>query len=133
MVLSVQCELRILSLACIGFLLAYLAACGGSTYAQPVDPVPMVCSPLSAPELLSVTVQNPGQESLDGYAIAISLDETVFDFSVPAQDGSDLAVWDATTQRSLPEWLESYDPVAGKGLLWVKLNGLRPQASQRLL
>ena len=42
-------------------------------------------------------------------------------------------VWDATTLRPMPAWWESYDAAAGKALLWVKVPGLGPQASQSLL
>lgn len=79
-----------------------------------------------------VTVQNSGEENLQDYAVAIALDRTNFDFGIPFQDGSELAVWDATTHQALPDWLESYDPVAGKGLLWVKLPNLGAQGSVSL-
>jgi hypothetical protein len=80
-----------------------------------------------------VTVQNSGQESLKGYAVAVVLDRTNFDFAIPFKDGSDLAVWELDTHQAMPAWLESYDPAAGKGLLWVKLPGLEPQASVSFL
>jgi hypothetical protein len=80
-----------------------------------------------------VTVENTGQDNLQGYAIAIRLDQTNFDFTVARPDGSDLAVWDAASLQPFPTWLESYDATAGKALLWVKLSALAPQASQRLL
>ncbi|MGC2184973.1 MAG: DUF2341 domain-containing protein, partial [Terriglobales bacterium] len=89
-----------------------------------------VCDPNSAPEVLSLTIQNNGQETLQNYPVAISLDETVFDFTVPENES---AVWDATTLRPMPAWWESYDAPAGKALLWVKVHGLGPQASQSLL
>ncbi|MGC2327344.1 MAG: DUF2341 domain-containing protein, partial [Candidatus Sulfotelmatobacter sp.] len=79
-----------------------------------------------------MTVQNSGEENLQDYAVAIALDRTNFDFGIPFQDGSELAVWDATTHQALPDWLESYDPVAGKGLLWVKLPNLGAQGSVSL-
>ena len=44
-----------------------------------------------------------------------------------------MAVWDATSRQPMPAWLESYDATARKALLWVKVSGLGPQASQRLL
>ena len=125
---AVQGELRLARVAGVFSLLASLVACGGSS-AQSFP----ACDLNSAPEVSSVTVQNTNQESLHDYPVAISLDETVFDFAVPTQDGSGLAVWDATTHQPTPAWLESYDSVAGKGLLWVKLHELAPQASQTLL
>ena len=66
-------------------------------------------------------MQNSGEENLLDYAVAISLDRTSFDFTIPTQNGSDLAVWDFTTHQALPDWLESYDAAAGKALLWVRL------------
>lgn len=82
--------------------------------------------------MLSLTIQNTGQERLQNYPVAIALDETVFDFTV-AKNGSGVAMWDATSQQPMPAWLESYDAVAGKALLWVKVPELDPQASQSLL
>jgi hypothetical protein len=82
--------------------------------------------------VLSLTIQNAGQERLQNYPVAIALDETVFDFTV-AKNGSGVAMWDATSQQPMTAWLESYDAVAGKALLWVKVPELDPQASQSLL
>jgi hypothetical protein len=81
----------------------------------------------------SVTIENSGTENLQDYPIAVRLDTTDFDFTLPSRDGSDLALWDASTHNAASLWLESYDPVAGNGLLWVKLPVLGPQASQKLL
>jgi hypothetical protein len=91
------------------------------------------CEPDHAREVRLVTVQNSGQEGLEDYAVAVTLDRTNFDFAVPAKDGSDLAVWDAATQQAMPAWLESYDAAAGKALLWVKLATLGPQAAASFL
>jgi len=104
-----------------------LVGCGGSLQAS----MP-VCDPNPAPEVLSLTIQNTGEETLQNYPVAISLDETVFDFTVPKNESA-LAVWDATTLRPMPAWWESYDAVAGKALLWVRVPGLGAQASQSLL
>jgi hypothetical protein len=93
---------------------------------------PSGCDPDHAAEVRLVTVQNSGQENLQDYAVAVALDGTNFDFGVPFRDGSDLAVWDATTHQALPDWLESYDAAAEKGLLWVKLPALGAQASVSL-
>ena len=107
--------------------LEFLAGCGGS-------PQPSIhpCDPNAAPEVLSLTIQNSGPETLRNYPVAISLDETVFDFTVP-KDGSDMAVWDAASRQPMSAWQESYDPTARKALLWVKVSGLGPRASQKLL
>jgi len=125
---AVQGELRLASVAGVFTLLVSLVACSGSS-----APSLPACDLNSAAEVLSVTVQNTDQENLQDYPVAVFLDATVFDFAVPTQDGSDLAVWDATTHQPTPAWLESYDPVAGKGLLWVKLHELASQASLTLL
>jgi hypothetical protein len=93
---------------------------------------PSGCDPDHAAEVRLVTVQNSGLENLQEYAVAIALDRTNFDFAVPFPDGSDLAVWDAIAHQALPDWLESYDAAAGKGLLWVKLPALGAQASVSL-
>ncbi len=104
-----------------------LVGCGGSLQASM-----SVCDPNSAPEVLSLTIQNTGQETLQNYPVAISLDETVFDFTIP-KNASAIALWDATTHQSISAWLESYDATAVKALLWVKVPGLGPQASRSLL
>jgi hypothetical protein len=91
------------------------------------------CDPTKASEVRKVTVKNTGGEDLHEYAVAVSLDKTNFDFTIPAKGGSDLAVWDEATKQAMPEWLESYDPVAEKALLWVKLATLAAGASQPLL
>jgi hypothetical protein len=103
-----------------------------SSFAWGVAP-PSGCDPNHAAEVQLVTVQNSGEENLSDYAVAISLDRSNFDFTIPTHDGSDVAVWDAMTHQALLDWLESYDPVAGKGLLWVKLPALGAQASVNLL
>lgn len=105
-----------------------LSGCGVSTGHSVLG-----CDPTGAPEVVPVTVENSGPENLQDYPIAISLDKTNFDFTIPLADGSDLAVWDATTQQPRAQWLESYDPAAGKALLWVKLPALGAQASRKLL
>ncbi len=122
-----QVKNKIPGFVVICFLLLSLVACGGGT--APVDPG---CDPNNAPEVLSLTIHNNEQENLQKYPVAISLDETSFDFTRPSKDGSDLAVWDAATHQPMPGWLESYDPEAGKALLWVKLPSLGPQASRKL-
>ncbi len=93
---------------------------------------PSGCDPERAAEVRLVTVQNSGQENLQDYAVAVALDRANFDFTIPTRDGSDLAVWDAITHQALPDWLESYDAVAGKALLWVKLPALEAQTSVSL-
>ena len=93
---------------------------------------PSGCSPDHAAEVRLVIVQNSGQENLQDYAVAVALNRTNFDFGVSSRNGSDLAVWDATTLQALPDWLESYDAAAGKALLWVKLPVLGAQASVSL-
>ncbi|MBZ5649289.1 MAG: DUF2341 domain-containing protein [Acidobacteriia bacterium] len=105
----------------------FLVGCGGSL--RPSIPS---CDPNAAPEVLSLTIQNTGQETLQNYPVAILLDETVFDFTVPKKESA-MALWDATTRQPMSAWLESYDAAAGKALLWVKVPGLGPQASQSLL
>lgn len=94
--------------------------------------MPPECDPSHAAEAQLVTVQNSGRENLQDYAVAVELDRSNFDFGVPSPDGSDLAVWDASTRQALPDWLESYDAAAGKGLLWVKVPALGSQASVSL-
>lgn len=114
----------------IYFLLESLVACGG---APPSPPSASRCNPARAPEMLSVTVQNTESEILHKYPVAISLNQADFDFSVPSKDGSDLEVWDGASHQPVSAWLESYDPVAGKALLWVNLPELGPDASRKLL
>ena len=111
------------------FLLESLVACGGARS----RPSTLECRPTGAPEVLSLTIQNTESEILHNYPVAISLDATAFDFSVPLIDGSDLGVWDATSHQPIPAWLESYDPIAGKALLWVNLPELGSDASRKLL
>jgi uncharacterized protein DUF2341/BNR repeat protein len=115
-------------LVVICFLVWSFVACGVSSL-----PSTLGCDPNNAPEVLSVTVQNTEKENLQNYPIAVALDETTFDFTLPSKDGSDVVVWDATTHQPMPEWLESYDPAARKGLVWVKLPALSAQGSQRFL
>ena len=102
-----------------------LASCGLSTSAT------SGCDPTQASEVRSVTVENRGGENLQAYPIAIRLDQTNFDFAIPADNGADLAVWDATTLKSLPVWLESYDANAGKSL--GPFRSRSPVGNQRLL
>ena len=108
--------------------LEFLVGCGGSLQLSSS----LTCDPNAAPEVLSLTIQNIGQEALQNYPVAISLDETVFDFTV-SKTGSDVALWDASSRQPVPGWMESYDAAAGKALLWVKVAGLGPRASQNLL
>ena len=122
---------KILGLVVIWFLLAFLVACGAAS--APLSAPTLLCDPESASEVLSVTIQNSAPENLQNYPVAVSLNESVFDFAVASKDGSDLAVWDATTFQPVPGWLESYDPVARKALLWVKLSALRPQESREFV
>jgi hypothetical protein len=91
------------------------------------------CDPNYAREVRTVTVENSGQEDLQNYPVAVMLDSANFDFAIPSKDGSDLAAWDATTHQAMAAWLESYDPVASKGVLWVKLPDLGAQTSLSFL
>lgn len=122
-------NVRMPGLAVICTLLVSLVACGGRLSQSPTPS----CEPGTAREVLSLTLQNTGSENLQNYPVAISLDETFFDFTIPSENGADLAIWDAATHRAIPAWLESYDATAGKALLWVKVSALAPQASQSLL
>ena len=124
----VSVKIQWLVLVCVW--LEFLVGCGGSLQLS-IHPS-VRCDPYAAPEVLSLTIQNTGPETLQNYPVAISLDESVFDFTVP-KDGSDVAVWDAASRKPMSTWLESYDATAGKALLWVKVPGLGRRASQRLL
>ncbi len=120
---------RIPGFVVVCLVLVWLAACGvGSS-----QPSAHVCDPGTAPEVLSLIVQNLQQERLQNYPVEVYLDKTDFDFTVPSDDGSDLQVWDATTRQPVSAWLESYDSSVGKALLWVKSPTLDPQASRKLL
>jgi hypothetical protein len=118
------------SLATVGLclLIEYLAACGSLP-----PSATSICDPREAREVLSVDVRNSSQQTLTDFPVAVSLDERIFDFAIPAKDGSNLAVWDAATTQPLPVWVESYDPAAGKALLWFKLPSVGPQLSQKVL
>ncbi len=120
---------RIPGFVFVCFVLGLLAACGG----EPPMTITHVCDPKAAHEVWTINIQNIDQESLRDYAVEIQLDDTNVDFSVPSTDGSDLAVWDSTTRQPMSAWVESYDPVVGKALLWVKLPALDPQTSRTLL
>lgn len=120
---------KIHGLVAIGSVLASLAACGGGSS----PPSSRVCDPGLAPEVLSLTVQSTSEEKLQDYPVEVYLDDTNFDFTVALKDGSDLALWDATTRQPLSAWLESYDASVGKALLWVKLPTLDARASRKLL
>ncbi|HLW85063.1 MAG TPA: DUF2341 domain-containing protein [Candidatus Sulfotelmatobacter sp.] len=115
----------ILGAAAICFLAWSITAWGASS--------PSGCDPNRAPEVRSVTVENSEQEDLQDYAVAVTLNRTNFDFAIPSKDGSDLAAWDAATHQPMAAWLESYDPAASKGLLWVKLPNLDAQTSLSFL
>jgi sialidase-1 len=90
------------------------------------------CNPELAPELLSVTVVNSASTRLKGYPVAISFDGSTFDFPEARRDGSDITAWNAASGRQLRHWMESYDPVARKALLWVRLPVLPPQGALRI-
>jgi predicted small lipoprotein YifL len=107
---AVQGELRLARVAGVFSLLASLAACGGSSALS----FP-ACDLNGAPELLSLTVQNTEQESLRDYPVAISLDETVFDFAVRPK--TDLT-WRYGTRRRISRRLPGWSltiPQRGKG------------------
>ncbi len=82
------------------------------------------CNPQRAPEMLAVAIENPGSTALRDYPVAVAFDQTSFTFRPWEKEGSEFGAWDPRTRRPLPYWLESYDPKAGKGLLWVKLASL---------
>ena len=90
------------------------------------------CNPERASELFSVTIENSGSVALRDYPVAIALDRTNFVFDRGEEDGSEVGVWNPLTGKPLPHWLESYDPKAGKGLLWIKLSFLPVQSALHL-
>ena len=109
-------------------------SCGGpSPSPVPTTLPPAVCDPSQATEVVSVTIQNNDNISLQNYVVAITLDKSSFDFNLASADGSNLAVWDSPSHTALPFWLESYDPQIGKAVLWVKIANLVPQAVQSVL
>ncbi|HSS98576.1 MAG TPA: DUF2341 domain-containing protein [Terriglobales bacterium] len=118
---------------CIIFLAAFFVAfsisCGGGR-GSTTPPVPAVCDPGKAAQVLSATIQNTGTEDLQNYALAISFDKNSFNFTIASSDGHDLAVWDAVTKLALSFWLEAYDQQVGKAILWVKVPALKAGASQ---
>jgi hypothetical protein len=108
--------------------LSLLGGCGLSSVPSNITPAP-VCDPNSAPEVRIVNVENSGAGSLQDYPVAVVLDQTNFNFTIAAKDGSDLAAWDGTTRQAMAQWLESYNPAAQKALLWVKVPALAAQGS----
>jgi len=87
------------------------------------------CNPRRASQVITVTVTNPDSAALEDYPVAVAFDESTVDFSALSEGRRDLLAWDPTSGRVLPHWLESFDPVVGKGLVWVKVPTVSPGAS----
>ncbi|HEX4486304.1 MAG TPA: DUF2341 domain-containing protein [Terriglobales bacterium] len=106
----------------------FLVGCGGGTQISP-PPVSPACDPTTAPAIVAVTVQNTSADNLSDFPVSIALDKKHFDFSTTDVTGSNLATWDSITGLALPHWVESFDPSAGKGLLWTRLPSLASSGS----
>lgn len=76
-----------------------------------------------------LTVTNPGAALVD-YQVKIVLDDTNFDFAQAAPDGADLRVTDLDLETLLPFWIETWDPIAGQAVVWVRVDAL-PAAGTR--
>jgi Domain of unknown function (DUF2341)/BNR repeat-like domain len=93
---------------------------------------PAQCNPRSAPQLLAVTLQNVASQGLEDYQFPVSLNDSNFNFSRAALDGSDIEVWDSENEQPVAHWLESYDAASHRGLIWIKLLAIPPQQSRTL-
>ena len=121
-------EFRFISTVVAAVLLAICLACGGTAAPPVIPPPPPSCDPAQAAELIQISVHNSGSGSLTNYPVAVSFDRNTFDFSLASSTGDNLAVWDANSKAPLSFWIESYDPQAGKALLWVKIPTISTQA-----
>ncbi|MFO7607812.1 MAG: DUF2341 domain-containing protein, partial [Candidatus Krumholzibacteriia bacterium] len=79
-----------------------------------------------------LTVTNPGPALAD-YQVKIVLDDANFDFAQAAPDGADLRVTELDLQTLLPYWIETWDPVAGDAVVWVRVDTLPAAGSRELV
>ncbi len=68
------------------------------------------------------------KQALVGFSLPLRLASPSFDFKSARPDGGDLRVTTSEGQV-LPFTIEQFDPVAGLGVLWVRLDTLRPNHS----
>ncbi len=68
----------------------------------------------------SIGISNAGGTELTDYQVRVVLDST-FNFPSVNGDGSDLRVTAADGVTVVPFWIETWDPGAGQGSMWVKV------------
>jgi hypothetical protein len=107
-------------------LICVTVACGLNSLVPPASTP--ACDLKSAAELISITASNNGAADLSDYPVAVPIHARDFDFNLAAADGSDLSAWDSQGAQ-IPHWVESYDPVLGDALVWVKWPFLAHQGS----
>jgi len=80
----------------------------------------------------SITIDNSGGGALTDYQVKITLDSTSFDFSKTRPDGDDIRFLDSDDGTLLHYWTESWDNVAQKAMVWVKIPSI-PAASTKTI
>ena len=69
-----------------------------------------------------ITVTNPTTESLEGYQLLVTLDDTTFNYANANGDGSDLRFIDGSGNK-LDYWIERWNPRdTGTSRVWVELS-----------
>ncbi|HOX26987.1 MAG TPA: DUF2341 domain-containing protein, partial [Candidatus Krumholzibacteria bacterium] len=79
-----------------------------------------------------LTVSNPGEELAD-YQVSFVLDGDNFDFALAEADGADLRVTEADRETLVPHWIEAWDPVAERAVVWVRVAGVAAGGTRDLV
>ncbi len=79
-----------------------------------------------------LTVSNPGGELAD-YQVSFVLDGDNFDFALAEADGADLRVTEADRETLVPHWIETWDPVAERAVVWVRVAGVAAGGTRDLV
>jgi len=79
-----------------------------------------------------LTVTNPGS-SQTAYEVKVVLDVGNFDFDQAQADGADLRVTEQDLVTLLPHWIETWDAVAERAVVWVRVDGLEAQGTRDLV
>ena len=79
-----------------------------------------------------ITIDNSSGAVLTDYQVRIALDGANFDFSKAEPDGDDIRFLDSDDTTLVPYWIESWDGVGLKAVIWVKVPSI-PAASTKTI
>ncbi len=80
----------------------------------------------------SIAIDNSSGGTLTDYQVKIILDNTNFDFSKVQANGEDIRFVDSDEMTPLNYWIEKWDSVTPKAIVWVKVPSIAASSTKQI-